>query len=94
MAREAGERIGGGQRFEIAPVQRGAQGQVFGAGERRLGAGDGNALGGGLLQAVDQAKSQANRRCFVATNGVRARFRLGLRASVMGYEDRPVTPVA
>ena len=60
MAREALQRVSAGQRGEVTGIQRGAQGQVFGAGEGLLLAGGGDAVGGNLAQTIDQSQAQAH----------------------------------
>ena len=90
VACEGGQRVGGGQGFEVAGVEGGAQGEVFGGGEGVVLAGGEDAAGGGFGEGGDQAEAQADggvggfvtAGCFGGKEiGVRARF--GWRAGAI-----------
>ena len=64
VARQGGQRIRSGQGLQVVPIQRGAQGQVFGAGKaalRRLRTGLQQALRCIGMQPADQPQPQAHR---------------------------------
>ena len=59
MAGQAGQCVGSGQLVQLAPVQRGAAGQVVHINEGMCHTRLGDALGGRLAQTLNQAQAQA-----------------------------------